>query len=879
MPNQLIHETSPYLLQHAHNPVNWYPWGEQALEKARQEDKPIFLSIGYAACHWCHVMAHESFEDPVTAAFLNEHFVSIKVDREERPDLDSLYMNATVALTGSGGWPMSVFLTPDLQPFYAGTYFPPTRRYNLPSFREVLQALASVWQNEREKALRSAEQVVAHIQQQTASSRYQLALSPQHLDQAVESLRQAYDWGYGGWGGAPKFPQPMTIEFLLRRHCAGNPQALQPAVHALHSMARGGMYDVVGGGFARYSTDNFWRVPHFEKMLYDNAQLARAYLHAWQITGQPAFYRVLTETLTFVAREMTHPDGGFYSSIDADSEGVEGKFYVWTKEEIRSHLLEKSEFFEAAYGVTEQGNWEGKTVLQRALDDSTLAARFGLDPRTVPVELAECHARLLAARDRRPRPATDDKILTAWNGLMLATLAEAARVIGLAESNRESEHTSSNMAARLAISNTATRTAETTLHSSEETVAARLESSSMATRNSESAVPSDQGATKRRESPGMTTHSAETTLHASDEDAATRLESSSVATRLESSSVATRNSESAVPSDQGATKHRESPGMTTPSVETTLHASDEDAATPFESSSVATRNSESAVPSDNGTDGSHPPSNVTTRNPEPSHEFRNDITTRSAEFSLHELYYSMATRNAEFLLTALRPKGQLRRSWRDGKTTQQVFLEDYAALILGLLELYQTDFQERWYTAALELAEEMIARFSDPQGGFFDTPADGERLFQRPKDLQDNATPSGGALSCEALLKLAALSGNGRYRELAEQALRDVAEAALRYPTAFGRWLSAADFALGNGKQAAVLGETGAPDFQALMRFLRAEYRPNLVVAASAFPPSQTAPALLAERPLVDGKATAYVCEDFICKRPVTSVEQLRDLL
>ena len=830
MPNQLIHETSPYLLQHAHNPVNWYPWGEQALEKARQEDKPIFLSIGYAACHWCHVMAHESFEDPVTAAFLNEHFVSIKVDREERPDLDSLYMNATVALTGSGGWPMSVFLTPDLQPFYAGTYFPPTRRYNLPSFREVLQALASVWQNEREKALRSAEQVVAHIQQQTASSRYQLALSPQHLDQAVESLRQAYDWGYGGWGGAPKFPQPMTIEFLLRRHCAGNPQALQPAVHALHSMARGGMYDVVGGGFARYSTDNFWRVPHFEKMLYDNAQLARAYLHAWQITGQPAFYRVLTETLTFVAREMTHPDGGFYSSIDADSEGVEGKFYVWTKEEIRSHLLEKSEFFEAAYGVTEQGNWEGKTVLQRALDDSTLAARFGLDPRTVPVELAECHARLLAARDRRPRPATDDKILTAWNGLMLATLAEAARVIGLAESNRESEHTSSNMAARLAISNTATRTAETTLHSSEETVAARLESSSMATRNSEPAVPSDQGATKHRESPGMTTPSVETTLHASDEDAATRLESSSVATRLESSSVATRNSES-------------------------------------------------AVPSDNGTDGSHPPSNVTTRNPEPSHEFRNDITTRSAEFSLHELYYSMATRNAEFLLTALRPKGQLRRSWRDGKTTQQVFLEDYAALILGLLELYQTDFQERWYTAALELAEEMIARFSDPQGGFFDTPADGERLFQRPKDLQDNATPSGGALSCEALLKLAALSGNGRYRELAEQALRDVAEAALRYPTAFGRWLSAADFALGNGKQAAVLGETGAPDFQALMRFLRAEYRPNLVVAASAFPPSQTAPALLAERPLVDGKATAYVCEDFICKRPVTSVEQLRDLL
>ncbi len=681
MPNQLIHETSPYLLQHAHNPVNWYPWGERALEKAKQEDKPIFLSIGYAACHWCHVMAHESFEDEATAAFLNEHFVSIKVDREERPDLDSLYMNATVALTGSGGWPMSVFLTPDLQPFYAGTYFPPARRYNLPSFREVLQALATIWQSEREKALHSAGQVVAHIQQQTALSRYQLALSPQHLDQAVESLRQAYDWGYGGWGSAPKFPQPMSVEFLLRRHCAGNPQALQPAVHALHSMARGGMYDVVGGGFARYSTDNFWRVPHFEKMLYDNAQLARAYLHAWQITGQAAFYQVLTETLTFIAREMTHPDGGFYSSIDADSEGVEGKFYVWTKEEIRSHLLDKSELFEAAYGITEQGNWEGKTVLQRALDDSTLAARFGFDPQTVPVKLAECHSVLLAARSRRPRPATDDKILTAWNGLMLATLAEAARVI----------------------------------------------------------VP--------------------------------------------------------------------------------------------------------------------------------------------AHSLLQETYYEMATRNAEFLLSALRPQGQLRRSWRDGKTTQQVFLEDYAALILGLFELYQTDFQERWYSAALELTEEMITRFSDPRGGFFDTPADGERLFLRPKDLQDNATPCGGSLACEALLKLTALSGNGRYHDLAEQSLREVAEAALRYPTAFGRWLSAADFALGNGKQAAVLGEAEGKDFQALIRFLRAEYRPNLVVAASAFPPSAAAPALLRDRPPLPGKATVYLCEQFICRQPVTEVEQLALLL
>ncbi|GAB4505816.1 MAG: thioredoxin domain-containing protein [Anaerolineales bacterium] len=713
MPNHLIHETSPYLLQHAHNPVEWFPWSQQALEKARREDKPIFLSIGYAACHWCHVMAHESFENPETAAFLNEHFVSIKVDREERPDLDSIYMNATVALTGSGGWPMSVFLTPDLQPFYAGTYFPPVRRYNMPSFREVLEALATAWKNEREKVLHSAGQIVAHIQQQPPVSRYQLALDPQRLDQAVENLRQTYDWGYGGWGSAPKFPQPMTIEFLLRRHCAGNPQALEPAVHALHSMARGGMYDVVGGGFARYSTDNFWRVPHFEKMLYDNAQLARAYLHAWQVTRQPAFYRVLTETLAFVGREMTHPEGGFYSSLDADSDGEEGKFYVWTREEIREQLSENSEFFEAAYGITGQGNWEGKTVLQRALDDATLAARFGLDPQTVPVKLAECHAKLLAARERRPRPATDDKILTAWNGLMLATLAEAART--MTPYNVSSQQTDYD---------------------------------NMATRNAESLLTT----------------------------------------------------------------------------------------TPTAASSRST-------------------------------------------LSLQQTYYNMATRNAEFLLTTLRPQGQLRRAWRDGKTSQQVFLDDYAALVLALLELYQTDFQERWYTSALELSEEMIARFSDPQGGFFDTPSDGESLFLRPKDLQDNATPSGGALACEALLTLATFTGNGHYRDLAEQTLASVAEAALRYPTAFARWLSAADVALGKTKQVAVLGEAGQDDFEALMRFLRAEYRPGTVVAASAFPPSPSAPALLKDRPLVDGRATVYVCENFVCRHPVTQVEQLAKIL
>ena len=688
MPNHLANENSPYLLQHANNPVDWHPWDDEALAKAKAENKPIFLSIGYAACHWCHVMAHESFEDPETAALMNEHFINIKVDREERPDLDNIYMSATQAMTGSGGWPMSVFLTPDLGPFYAGTYFPPVRRYNMPSFREVLSAVAIAWENDREKAVDSAQRITAHIQSQTSLSQYELTLTPEHLDRAAQVLQDGYDWGYGGWGEAPKFPQPMAIEFLLRRYIAGNADALKPAVHALHAMARGGMYDVVGGGFSRYSVDNFWRVPHFEKMLYDNAQLTRAYLHAWQITGEPKFKRIVNETLDFIAREMTHPKGGFYSSLDADSEGEEGKFYVWDANEIKTALGDDYEFFQTAYGITESGNWEGKTVLQRALDNATLATRFKLEPETVTVKLTECHTKLLAVRAERIRPGTDDKVLTAWNGLMLAAVAEAARVMPIGEE------------------------------------------------------------------------------------------------------------------------------------------------------------------------------------------------IASVEFSpLNDAYYLMATRSAEFLLSELQPDGQLRRSWRDGKLIDAVFLEDYAALILGLLELYQTDFKEHWFTSALELADEMIERFSDPEGGFFDTPIDGEGLVIRPKDLQDNAAPSGNALACEALIKLAAYTDKGEYRDLAEQALKSIAEAAIRYPTAFARWLSAADFSLGRVKQVAVLGDAEDENFQALLDVLRSEYRPNVVMAASAYPLDERAPTLLRDRPLVDGNPTAYVCEGFVCLNPVIHPDDLKKQL
>ena len=673
MPNQLSRENSPYLLQHANNPVDWYPWGEEALAKAHAEDKPIFLSIGYAACHWCHVMEHESFEDESIAALMNRHFVNIKVDREERPDLDSIYMAATVAMTGQGGWPMSVFLTPDLQPFYCGTYFPPTPRYNMPSFRDLLTGIANAWQNERGEILRVGGQLAEHLQRANlAPGKAALPLTPALLDNAADHLYQSYDWGFGGWGGAPKFPQPMTIEFLLARasiriNDEKRENYRKTAVHALRAMARGGMYDVVGGGFARYSVDTLWRVPHFEKMLYDNAQLALAYLHGYLLTREEKFRQVCQETLDFILREMTHPLGGFYSSLDADSEGEEGKFYVWDMAEIQSVLGEAFDFFKTAYGLTPAGNWEGKTVLQRALDDPTLASRFSLTESALAEKLADCHARLLSARSSRVRPATDDKILTAWNALMLQAFAEAARYL-------------------------------------------------------------------RRDD-----------------------------------------------------------------------------------------------------------------------------------------YLEAARRNADFLLENLVVDGKLLRSWREGAAKHNAYLEDYAALTLALLSLYQSDPQPKWYAAALALTDEMTAHYADPSGGFFDTRDDHESLLIRPKDTQDNATPCGNSLAAHALLQLAAYGDRPDFRKIAEDMLAPLLETAVRYPTAFAKWLTAADFALGPVNEVAILGANP----QELTQTLWKEYRPRQVAAIANFPPPEGSPALLHDRPLLDGQPTAYVCRDFVCKQPVTNPEEL----
>jgi uncharacterized protein YyaL (SSP411 family) len=427
--NRLARETSPYLLQHAHNPVDWYPWGDEALARARSEDRPILLSIGYAACHWCHVMERGSFENAEIAALMNERFVCIKVDREERPDLDDIYMSATVAMSGSGGWPMTVFLTPDQQPFFAGTYFPPVDMRGRPGFRSVLMKLSELWQNERSAIVEQAAELTAHVQQLAApGAGGTLELESQRG--AVAQLAQSYDRRYGGFGKAPKFPPGQSLELLARfARRTGDAAALEMLRGTLDGMKAGGMYDQIGGGFARYSTDERWHVPHFEKMLYDNAQLAKLYTEAFQLTGDAEYARIARETLDYVAREMQSPDGGYYSATDADSEGVEGKFFVWEVHEIEELLSpEDAERICAYYDVTTGGNWEGLNVLRVERSPEAVAEELGISPSELQASLLRARATLYAARSKRVPPLLDDKILVAWNGLMIDAFATAARV-------------------------------------------------------------------------------------------------------------------------------------------------------------------------------------------------------------------------------------------------------------------------------------------------------------------------------------------------------------------------------------------------------------------------------------------------------------------
>jgi uncharacterized protein YyaL (SSP411 family) len=698
-PNRLAGETSPYLLQHAHNPVDWYPWGPEALERARAEDKPIFLSIGYAACHWCHVMERESFEDPATAADLARDFVAIKVDREERPDLDQVYMAAVQAMTGQGGWPMSVFLTPDGRPFYGGTYFPSAPRAEMPAFRQVLAAVAHAWRDQRASVEASGDRLAAALSEgiRAAGSTAVAGAEPTVLPAgaaiaAVATLGASFDERDGGWGRAPKFPQPMTIEFLLRRLASvgpdNDPAALAMVRTTLDRMAAGGLRDQLGGGFHRYSTDGHWLAPHFEQMLYDNAQLARAYLHAWQLQGEERDRAVAWATFDAIVRDFTTAEGGLAASRDADTDGVEGATFTWTRAEVVAALPAGSPdvaIAQAAWDVTEAGNWHefhGRTILRRVRTDEELAATFGLSSAEVHARLEEARAVLLGARDRRPQPNRDDKVLAGWNGLAIAALAEAATVI----------------------------------------------------------------------------------------DAAGDL--------------------------PRARRYR-------------------------------------------------------------------DAAVAAARVCVDRL---------------LDADGRLWRSWKDGRATGAGVLEDYACLAEGLLALYSATFDEGWFRAARGLAESILDRFADPAGGFFDTAVDHEVLITRPKDLQDNAVPSGNAMAATVLLRLAALTGEGRYRDAAEGALRLVADLAPRHPTFFGQWLVALDFALAEVDEIAIIGGPSVPATRDLLAVVRAGFYPNQVVAVSDSPSSSSIE-LLGDRFQVGGRPTAFVCHGFACRLPVTEPEALDALL
>jgi len=430
MANRLADEKSPYLVQHADNPVDWYPWGKEALDRARREDRPVLVSIGYSACHWCHVMAHESFEDGATAKLMNDNFVNIKVDREERPDVDAIYMEAVQALTGQGGWPLNVFLTPDGRPFFGGTYFPPRARHGMPAWSQVLQSVSEAYRDRRDDVLQNAATLTQYIQRAQTVGPSDEGLSLDVLQQAYDRVSSQFDWSVGGFGAAPKFPQPLALELVLRLHRRlGEARARDFAELTLRTMAAGGIFDHLGGGFHRYTVDGAWVVPHFEKMLYDNALLSRVYLQAFQLTRDPVYQSVVEQTLDYLLRDMRSPEGGFYSAEDADSEGVEGKFYVWTPGELEETLGDMADMVALRYGVRPGGNFEGKTILTISMPIEEIAERTGASLPDVEDALDRGRRLLFEARSRRVRPGKDTKILASWNALAIRAFAEAGRIL------------------------------------------------------------------------------------------------------------------------------------------------------------------------------------------------------------------------------------------------------------------------------------------------------------------------------------------------------------------------------------------------------------------------------------------------------------------
>ncbi len=651
MPNRLAESTSPYLLQHKDNPVEWQEWGEEAFSEAHRRGVPVLLSVGYAACHWCHVMAHESFENEETAAEMNRLYVNVKVDREERPDVDSIYMEAVQTMTGQGGWPMTVWLTPEGRPFYAGTYFPDTDRHGMPSFRTVMRAVSDAWENRRDEVLGQSSRLTEAISRQIPPTEDDPG--PDVLARGYESLAASFDPVNGGFGGAPKFPQEPELDFLLRVHT--EPWA-DRAGHmlkvTLSEMADGGIHDQIGGGFARYSVDPQWLVPHFEKMLYDNAQLARIYLWAGIDLEEPRFIDVARSTLGYLLDELRHREGGFFSAEDADSEGVEGKFYVWTTQELE-RALGPEDGAEAArfFGATPHGNFEGSNILYRPTHE----------PWTERIE--SMRARLAEHRANRVRPGLDDKVVASWNGLAIRALAEAAAALG----------------------------------------------------------------------------------------------------------------------DAG--------------------------------------------------------------------------------------YLEAARETARFVLDHMVVDGILRRSWREGQVGGPGFLEDHAAMALGLFALYAATGEPEWYESGVKLTRAMSARFADPDGGFFDTPIDGESLIKRPKNLADNPLPSGNGMAAEALFVMSAYTGDAELRDVAAATLRAAGMLMDRYPSMVGHHLAVLHSFL-SGRELAIVG----PRWTELARVYWSRYRPAVVLAVS---PDGKEPVPLLEGRSKPEETLAYVCEQHVCALPTSDPDAL----
>ncbi len=685
--NRLQYEDSPYLLQHADNPVDWFPWSEEAFHSARERDVPVLLSVGYSACHWCHVMAHESFEDEATARIMNELFVNVKVDREERPDVDDIYMQAVQAITGQGGWPMTVFLLPDGRPFYGGTYYPTIPRGGLPSFVQLMQTIIDAYRNKKELLEKQADNLHQALRRDVIGIGRDddSGLTAELLAEAARKMLSGMDRENGGFGTAPKFPNPISLEFLLR-HTARtkDKEALDLVSVTLRNMARGGIYDQIGGGFARYSVDAHWLVPHFEKMLYDNAQLSRVYLHAWQITDEGFFRSIAEDIYDYVLREMTAPEGGYFSATDADSEGEEGKFFVWTIDEVREALAPLDEQLPRAleiaiayFGLTEQGNFEGSNILYLPEEPLDVADALGLTARELQDSIALIREHLYLVRCDRIPPALDDKILTTWNGLMLASLAEAARVLE-----------------------------------------------------------------------------------------------------------------------------------------------------------------------------------------------RND-------------YLHAAKLAGTFLLeNMVDGRGRLYRTHKAGRSKLNAYLEDYANMIDGLLELYQATFEEHWFIEARRLADLVLDHFDANDGGFYDTSDDHEDLIVRPRNLQDNVTPSGNAMMAKQLLRLAAYTGDARYDNAARAVLKILTDAMRQYPQAFAESLNATDALVNGIVEVAVVGDLDTEEARDIFALLNRPFRPNLVTALARKDVAEhKSIPLLSHRKMLEDRTTVYVCRQFACRLPVTSAAEVDALL